>query len=269
MLSKIHLAATGLLLVAAVTFGGLWLRGRARPEASPEAPSTDDPGGRYRIEKVDDARRVIDGAGSLGFFGANVLEAWAFKYSGGYLQVQLVTDFNGSVAPGDWLPPDWPSRLASNGGARENQAAAFRKEGYVLLTAMPSAMTAEELFHLYAPQLCGALGSGLTGPFHALFPLHLQALHKRPYRLFLSAGPRPGDPGSGFKDWAEYLLPIREPVVPRDLASEGGHVGGGKNLEAGKDITLLDRTRGNSRVRLKARFLGDGEVRDFATKTGN
>jgi hypothetical protein len=265
MLSKIHLAATGLFLATAVTFGGLWLRGSAaRPEAPPEAPSADDPGGRYRIEKVDDARRIIDAAGSLGFFGANVLEAWAFKYSGGYLQVQLETDFNGSVAPGDWLPPDWPSRLASNDGARENQAAAFRKEGYVLLTAMPSAMSAEELFHLYAPQLCGALGSGLTGPFHALLPLHLQALQKRPYRLFLSVGPSPG-----FKEWTEYLLPVREPVVPRDLASEGGHVGGGKNLEAGKDITLLDRTRGNSRVRLKARFLGDGEVRDLATKTGN
>lgn len=276
MLPKIHLAVTSLLLVAAVTFGGLWLKGRGSLDAAPEGSSkgTVKPDslaepGRYRIEKLDNVHRLLDGAGNLGFFGANVLEGWAFKYSGGYLQVHLETDFQGSLAPGDQLPTDWVSRIGADEGVKANQAAAFRKEGYVLLTAMPALLSAEELFTLYAPQMCGGLGSGLAGPFHALMPLHLQALHKRPYRLYLSAGPMPGSPGSGFKDWAEYLLPIHEPIVPRPLASEEGHVGGGVDLEAGKEITLLDRGRGRSRIRLKARFLGDGELRDLTTKKGN
>ena len=50
----------------------------------------------------------------------------------------------------------------------------------------------------------------------------------------------------------------------RSLAAQA--IGGGKDLEAGKEVTLLDRQRGFTRIRLKARFLTDAEAKELAAK---
>jgi hypothetical protein len=270
MLPKLHAAFTGLLLVVAVSFAALWYKGRATPFAAPagreEKPAQADAAGRYSIEPDEGARFLLDGAGPQGFFGANVLEAWVFKYTGGYLQVSLETDIDGAARSGDVLPGDWPALLSRDDGVRQDKAAAFRKQGYVVLTAMPSVVTVDDALHQYRVQLGGAFAAGHLGPLYTLAPLLQEVTHLRPYRLFLAASPPPKMTGAGFNLWAEHVLPIREPIIPRRLADEEYHVGGGKNLQAGKDFTLLDRSRGHSRVRLKARFLGDGEVRELAGK---
>lgn len=274
MLPKIHAVVTGLLLVAALSFAGLWYKGRAKPDASPakddEKPArADDGDGRYSIEQVEDSRLILDAAGKQGFFGANVLEAWVYKYSGGYLQAFVETDIEGKTQSGEVMPGDWASLVSQDEGILADKATAFRKQGYVVLTAMPATLAINEAMEQQRLQIGGIFAGGNFGPIHALLPMLLEVTHMRPYRLFLAASPPPKTTGAGFNLWAEYLLPIRGPFLSRPLADEEYHVGGGKNLQAGKDITLLDRARGNSRVRLKARFLGDGEVRDLAKKAGN
>jgi hypothetical protein len=269
----LHLAATALLLAAALALGGLAAAGRVHfgPPAPggqerQDRPASSAAGGRYEIEKVDDVRELLDNAGRLGFFGQQVLEAWVFRYAGGYLQCQLEGEENGQPVAGAPLPGDWKSLLAQDEGVAQGRAGAFRKQGYIVLTAMPSTVGLDEALAAVHLPLSGLFAGAGHGPLHALPPLHLEVSHRRPYRLFLSAGPPPKTPGAGFNLWAEQLLTVRGPLVPRPLGGEPFHAGGGKDLAPGKDVVLLDRKRGHSRVRLKARFLGDGEVREMAGK---
>ncbi len=270
MLAKIHWAITAVLLLAVATFAGLTVAGVLRYQ--PSGVTNDNPtevaetiSGRYRIEKVDDAREVIEAAGMGGFFGPKILEAWVFKYSGGYLQVKLQAEYQDEIAEGEPLPADWPPLLQANDALKENSDVSLRREGYIILTATPSQMPIDEAIQIYSPQLAGSFATATGGPLQMIFPLCLELLHKRPYRLFLSGRPTSGTPGHGYNFWAVHLLPIREPVLPRDLFREEFYVGGGKDLQPAKDITLLERKRGNSRIKLKARFLPDAEVRELAT----
>ena len=276
---RAHLLLTGLLLASALAVGGLAAAGRVhfgKPEQAPQAeskaefpkevrerPST---GGRYQIEKVDDMRQMLEGAGKLRFFGEHLLEAWVFKYRGGYLQCHLETEIDGKPALGEPLPNNWSSLLAQDEGVREDRAADFDKHGYIVLAAVPATITLTDAEEKYRPHILGLFGAAPFGPLHALAPLQFDVAHVRPYRLFVSAGPAPKELGAGFNVWCENGLLVREAIVGRSLAEEEVHVGGGVDLAPGKDILLLDRKRGYSRVRLKARFLGDGEVREVAAK---
>src|SRR5262249_26594727 len=167
---------------------------------------------------------------------------------------------------GEPLPNNWASLLSQDEGVREDKASSFEKQGYVVLAAVPATITLADAEEKYRSHLLGVLAGAPHGPLHTLAPLHFDVLHARPYRLFLSSGPMPKDLGAGFNVWCENGLLVREALVPRAPSEEGFHVGGGTNLKPGQDVLLLDRQRGFSRVRLKARFLGDGEVRDLATK---
>lgn len=279
MFSRIHLALTGLLLCVVASVVGLAATGRIHFGAAASQPTNSsseegkespkdgsESGGRYSIEKVDDLRKALEGAGKLGFFGANVLEAWVFKYRGGYLEAFLETDIDGKAERGEILPSEWPSLIAQDEGIAENRASAYRKEGYIILTAMPATVSISEALASSHFQLSGIFSGGPQGPLHAITPMFLEVSHRRPYRLYLSAGPDAKTTGAGFNLWAEHLLPIRGPFISRNLADEEFHVEGGKDLSPGKEILLLDRRRGASRIRLKARFLGDGEVRELAAK---
>jgi hypothetical protein len=59
---------------------------------------------------------------------------------------------------------------------------------------------------------------------------------------------------------------MRTSVLRREPGQEEYHAGGGKDLPPGRDTTILDRQVGRSRLRLKARFLGDDEVRRLMKK---
>lgn len=273
-LSRVHLTVTVFLLVLMLTLVGLAATGRLRVGRSPvqepetrsqvrqEQESSTTAAGRYQIEKIEDARQLLEGAGKLGFFGQELLEAWVFKYSGGYLQCFLETDIDGKPERSEVLPGDWPALLSQDEGIRQDQAQAFRKTGYILLAAMPSTLSIEEAVANCHLQLSSIFTVGQHGALPLLLPLHAEVSVRRSYRLYLSAGPMEKSPGAGFNLWAEHLLPIRGPFISRNPASEEFHVEGGKDLKPGKDILLLDRKRGHSRIRLKARFLGDGEVRE-------
>lgn len=281
MFSKIHAGLTALLMIGIVALAGLAYSGRVhigKPAGIPErcgekaGEMPAEAGGRYRIDSVEEARVLFEGAGKQGFLGTTLLEAWVFKYTGGYLQVHLETDLDGKTDSGDELPSaeHWPTLLSLDEGIRENRSASYRKQGYVILAAMPSVVSVQEAAANYHFQLTGILACGHLGPLHLLPSLSMEVSHKRPYRLYLSADPIPGTGGAGFAPiWAEYLLPTREPILPRRLTEEEFHVPLVRNLQAGKSITLLDRKRGNGRIRLQARFLGDGEIRELAGKAKN
>jgi hypothetical protein len=275
---RAHLLLTGLLLAGVLVVAGMAAAGRVHfgkpgpipspgPGAEPARWAEGNPKtGRYQIEKVDDMRQVLEGAGKLRFFGEHLLEAWVFKYRGGYLQCHLETEINGRPAIGEPLPNNWTSLLTQDDGVREGRASAFDKHGYIVMAAVPATITLADAEEKYRPHLLGLLAGAPYGPLHALAPLHFDVAHVRPYRLFVSAGPAPTELGAGFNVWCENGLLVREAIVGRGLAEEEVHVGGGVDLTPGKDILLLDRKRGYSRVRLKARFLGDGEVREMAAK---
>lgn len=274
-----HRALAGLLVTGALAVGGLTVASLfhfhkpagAKPpdKIADQTKSAPAPSGsaRYQIEKVDEICQMVEGAGKLGFFGQPpVLEAWVFKYQGGYLQCHLETDVDGRTEAGDVLPNNWSALLNQDEGLKDNKAVSFEKQGYVILTAIPTTVSLTEALGTYHLPFTGMLAGAPFGPFHALLPLQMEVTHRRPYRLYLSANPMPTKLGTGFNLWSENELPIRASIMPRPLSEDEVHVGGGKDLKPGQDILLLDRQRGSSRVRLKARFLGDGEVRNLATK---
>ncbi|MFM7148731.1 MAG: hypothetical protein ACKO23_02715 [Gemmataceae bacterium] len=277
-----YLALTGLLGLIVLVGGVLAAMGKLRispagsaasqakngesSNAGKNGSSSTQEGGRYQIERVEEIQQSMEAAGKLDFFGSSVLQVAVFKYSGGYLQCQVETDVDGKNEVSQAVPDNWNTLLSQDDGIAENVEGAFRKQGYIIFTTMPSQLSVSEALSSYHFQVTGMLSSGPQGPLAVLPWFNMEVVHKRPYRLFVSAGPMPKVTGTGFNDWAEYLLPIKGPFIPKSLAAEEFHVGGGKDLEPGKDIVLLDRRRGNSRVRLKARFLGDGEVREQAKK---
>jgi hypothetical protein len=209
-------------------------------------------------------KRLIEGSGRVGFFDLPILEAWVFKYSGGYLQCQLETVIDGEVQAGEPMPREWPSLLKRDKALAENRESAFVKEGHIILTALPSTFRSfDEAVSTYHFALTGTFAGGHQGPLHVLMPLHMDVKHRRPYRLFLSAGGSAKGEG-GFDLFAEHDVTVIGPIVSRHLASEEFRFGETRDLKPGKEFVVLERQRGRTLLRLKARFLGDGEVREMA-----
>lgn len=268
VLSRLHLALTGLLLVALIALGGLLAAGRgpaARPSERPDAPekkTATKPGGRYQIEPAPDMRHLIGQAGNLGFFGEHTQEVWVYRYQGGLLECSLEAETLGQTARGQTIPENW-QRLLDGDESLRGPKASLRKEGYVLVAAMRPVMPVHEALVPYHVHLGGLFVSGPAGVLHQLTTVHLDSLHLRLYRVLLNAGP---PQGPGFNVWTGQLVPVRLPLVPRDPAEEEFHAGGGKDLTPEEDVTILERQRGLSRVRVRARFLSDAKAGELLKK---
>lgn len=276
---RLHLVVVAVLLVAVLSVAGLALAGRtyfappaktttpATPEKKETQPATADerPAGRYRIEKMDEARDLIERTGKLRFFDGGLQDVWVFRYSGGYLQVQLDAEFAGAVATSGPMPEDWKPILTDDRAVSEQRVAPL-KSGYIVLAAMQPLMTVEQALVPYHPHLGCLLSAGTAGPLHALPALHLDVHLRRPYRLFLSASPPDKAASGGFNLWENQELPIVTRLVPRPRDEEEYHIGGGKDLKPEQDVLLVERQRGSSRIRLKARFLGEGKMQALLGK---
>lgn len=236
--------------------------GKTENKGKEEKPAKQPSVGRYQIEQIEEDRELVQMIGKLGLFGESIVEAWVFRYQGGFLEARLETDYEGKPTAGEQIPEDWKSLLSRDDSLKSGGATAYRKRGYIILVAMKRLSLAQALAP-YQVHLGGLLAGGPIGPLHTLIPLHLEVKQQRSYRLFLSASPPPKVPGTGFNTWEEQLLLLQGPFISHAPEDEDFHVGTGKDLAPGKELTLLDRQRGSSRIRLKVRFLGDGEVSKY------
>jgi hypothetical protein len=239
----------------------------AQPANDGQTAKKDDAGGRYRIEPADDIRGLLGKAGGLGFLGDRATEAWVFKYSGGFVECGLEAETFGQSSRGATMPDNWARVLASDDAVQAGDPEAFRKEGYIVVAAMAPVMSMDEAMESYYPHLGGLFGVGPAGPLNQLTTAHLDSSHWRFYRILITSSAPSGMVGAGHNLWTAHQVNVRLPLLPRDLASEEEAVGGGKDLEAGKEVTLIDRHRGLTRIRVKARFLPDPEVREQAAKS--
>jgi hypothetical protein len=273
---RVHLALTILLLVALMAFGGLAAAGRLHfglprgggGDGSPGAVDKPDKGtgGRYQIEAAEDTRQLLNRLGDLGFLGQPILETWVFRYTGGYLECRLESEHDGQVVSAGVMPNDMPGILRRNEAIRQGRGDAFLRQGYIVVAAMQPVLDGSQALAPYRLSLGGLFVRGPAGPLHPLINLHMETRQPRRFRLFLSIDPPPGGPGGKLHLWAEQEFQLRVPFVRPDPDLEDYQVAGGRKLTAGRDITLLDRKHGISRLRLRARFLPDGEVRDLATR---
>lgn len=276
----IHLAFTILLLVAVGVFVFLtatgWLhvrtatpasvRDKDKPKAKAEAKEnkTGEVSGRYQIEPLDDTRQVLGETGKLGVFGARVRDAWVFRYRGGFLDCKLETDFGGKAISSGQVPEKWEP-LLSHEDIKQGKPEALNKEGYIVLLGMVPTVSIDQALEPVHPHLGAMFTVGPAGPLHALIPYYHEVWRRREYRLFLSAGPPKGKTGPGFNLWTGDLLLIRSHFLHENADNDPpAHTTSGKNLEPGKEITILERQRALSTIRLKARFLTDTEVVDKA-----
>jgi hypothetical protein len=281
--SRLHLGVTALALLGLATLGGLALAGRLHlgrnvtpaspraavaPEKAPDkaaARTARTEGGRYQIKPVEDMRRLFELAGSGGFLGEQFDEAWVFQYTGGFLECKLETDHDGkAITPGP-LPSKWGELFAQDEELPTGKPEALRREGHLILAALRPQLPINQLAP-YFPHLGGMFVCGPAGPLHQLVSLHLEAWHRIRYRLFLTVARDGANQGARFNLWSEQVMIMRTGILPRDPSQEEYHAEGGKDLSPGADVTILDRQVGRSRLRVKARFLGDDEVRSAMKK---
>ena len=271
---RLHLALTLLLVVAAAGVAGLASAGKVKfgeagKSVAPEdGTKTEDEadGGRYQIEQVNDARDFLNRAGKNDFFGTTLVDAWVFKYKGGMLEVKLETDFDGETFTAGTVPDDWKLTLHREESHKKDPNASLNRTGYLLVCATRPSVSLSEALSPYHVHIGGLMAFGSLGPINLLPTLFLEVHQPRLYRIFLSAAPPSDVSAGGFNRWDEQSIRIRSPLVARDPATEKATIGGGKDLKPNKEVLLLDRERGYSSLRLKARFLGDGEVRDLLPK---
>jgi len=263
--SLLHVAITGVLALAVVIGGGLLLAGKLRLVAAAAAKDKEKPdeGGRYRIEPVDDVRGLLTQAGTLGFLGDNTEEVWVYKYRGGFLECSLEAEsFGNQAGRGSIMPDNWPRVLAGLGGPEVDMG----REGYIVVAAMRPVISIGEAVESHYPHLGGLFGVGPAGPLHQLTTCHVDSSHWRFYRILLMSAPPEGQGGERHNLWAAHQVNIRLPMIPRHPSREEYILGGGKDLEAGKEVLLLDRQRGFTRIRLNAKFLTDAQVLEQAAK---
>jgi hypothetical protein len=229
------------------------------PDTDGKSSSTEK-AGRYQIEVMDDIRHVMGEAGKLGVLGDRVREAWVFRYKGGFLECKLETDFGGKSLSSGVIPEDWSRFLSQDEGISKGRPKSLRKEGYIVLLGMTSMLSVDQALQPFHPHLGAMFTVGPAGPLHALIPYFHEVWRRREYRLFLSAGPPKGETGQGFNLWAGDLVLIRTHLVGDDPYQDPAHTTGGKDLQPGKEIAVLERSRGLSKIRLKARFLTDEEA---------
>ena len=270
-IGRMHLALTLLLFAAAVSIAGLAVAGRVKfgqpakhgePEADPKSkPKAEE--GRYQIEKVEDVHEIIDRAGKS-FFDTEMYDTWVFKYKGGLIETTLETDLGGETVKVMTLPESWKLALPPQKALAKDAERPVNFTGYIIIsTARPGVETLDP----YYAHLAAMFAVGPGGPLDVLPALFLEVRQFRPYSIFISASPPPDVPGQGFNivDRNRPLI-ISTPLVIKNPALEEAVIGGGKRLQPGKEEIILDRQRGNSRVRLKARFLTDGEARELLPK---
>jgi hypothetical protein len=285
LLHRLQFGLTALLLVGLLAFATLAAAGRvhfgrlprpAAPEGNaakpaetaskgkekdtPKSKSDDQPAGRYQIEVVDDARFVIGEAGKLGVLGQPIREAWVFRYRGGFAECKLETDFDGKTHSTGTVPEEWSRFLTQDDEIRQGKPEAVRKEGYILLLSMSEMESVPDALKPLHAHLGALFTVGPAGPLHTLVPFYREVWRKREYRLFLSAGPPRGQTGQGFNLWTGDLLMVRSHFLEDEAFNDPARTIGGKDLEPGKDLVILDCSRGLSKIRLKARFLTDQEV---------
>jgi hypothetical protein len=278
---RLHAALTGALVLALLVLavlaasGNLHFgkatavanadKGKARTDDSdpPKDKEKDKPKeGRYQIEVVDDAHSVLSEAGKLGVLGSRLREAWVFRYKGGYLECKAEADVNGDVTTSSTVP-EWGRVLDAEEDLLAGKPEALNKEGFVVLMGVVPTVTMEEALHPLQPHLGALFTTGPAGPLHTLLPHYLEVWNRREYRLFLSAAPPKSQNGTGFTTGkaGEGLL-IRSFLNNYDTAGDQSppHLTTGKDLEPGKEMTIFERQRGRTMVRLKMRFLTDKEA---------
>ena len=266
---RLHLALTAALLVGGLSLAGLAVAGRVHfgepapvpPESAKESTPAAKAEGRYRIEKLDDVRELFRRARDADLIDGEMADCHAFKYRGGLVEVKLEVDGESSGP----VPANW-GLLKEDPSLRQDSAAAVDREGYILLATMRPELTLSDAMAPYQVHLGAIQAFAPFGPLHVLGPLHVEASQRRYYRLLVSIGPPNGEEGVSFNLIHKHDFRVRSPLVSLDPAVEEGKLGGGKNLQSGKEELLLDRARGYSRVRLKARFLTDGEVHALLPK---
>ena len=231
---RLHFALTTILFAAAAAVAGLAIDGRVQfaGASKPVAAEADDKpkGGRYQIEKVTEARNVLNCLGKTDFFDTKLADTWVFAYKGGLLEAKIETDFDGKTESPDTVPHNWKEFLLRDESQKDNPGASLNRSGYIVLSAI-----------------------------HNVLPF--SEMHQAPlYRILVSANRDATVTDGEFTVSSIQSIRIRTSLVPRATATETAKTGGGTDLEPGKEALLLDRKRGYSQIRLKARFLGDSEV---------
>jgi hypothetical protein len=237
-----------------------------REEEGAKVTEKDEKQGRYQIELLDDARQVLGEAGKLGILGERLHEAWVFRYRGGLLECKLETDFGGKAISAGQVPEDWSRFLTADQAIKQGKPEALNKEGYIVLLGMAPVVSVDQALQPLHPHLGAMFTAGPAGPLHALVPYYHEVWRRREYRLFLSAGPPRGKTGPGFNLWTGDLILVRSHFVNDDSGTEPSSITAGKDLEAGKDLTIMERQRGLTTIRLKAKFLSDKEAMEMAKK---
>jgi hypothetical protein len=269
---RIHLALTTILFAAALTIAGLAVAGRvkfgeAAKAVAPEAaakPKSD--GGRYQIQKVDSGRKLLECLGKTDFVETPLVDSWVFEYKGGLVEAKLETDYEGKVESPGSVPQNWKQFLRRDQSLKRDPAASLDRHGYIIVSAIRPALSLDELFPPYYVHLGGFLAFGSLGPLSVVPTLFVEVNQPRLYRVLVSANLNSDAPDGEFIVSSLQSLRIQAPLVAREPATENGRVGGGVDLKPGTEELLLDRERGYSRVRLKARFLTDGEARELLPK---
>lgn len=278
--TRLHAIVTGVLLLGYVGLivlaasGQLHFGAKSTANAAVDTPKSDDAPkdekekeGRYQIEIMDDARQVIAEAGKprASVLGGEFHEAWVFRYKGGFLECKLETDIDGKPFSSGVVPENWAGLLGADDDLKQGKAGALNKEGYIVLLGMTAAVSTDEALRPLHPHLGAMFTTGPAGPLHNLIPYFHEVWRRREYRLFLCASPPKGVTGRGFNfpTWGHRML-IRTHFASDDSGNEPAHTTGGKDLEVGKEITILERQRGLSTVRLKAKFLTDAQAKEIA-----
>lgn len=270
-------APSALLVVGIVLLVGLLLTGRLhlgtpttpappQPETKAKDNKETEKTGRYQIEVVEDSSQLLDRAGSLGLFGEATQDVWVFRYRGGLIDCTLEADTFGQLAKGQTVPESWAKLAENNDSLKTKTEGTIRKEGFIVVAAMRPVLSIEEALSAYHTTLGGLFVSGPAGPLHVLTNLHLDTSHWRLYKILLTAGPLKGESGAVSSLWTGQLVNVRLPILAIDPSEEEFRSGGGKDLVPDQEVTLMERRRGMSTVRLKARFLSDGKAQEVLDK---
>jgi hypothetical protein len=266
---RLHLALTGILIVAAVSIAGLAVAGRVKfgeAVAPGEGAKAKADGGRYRIQQVDEGRKILNCLGKSDFFETPLVDSWVFEFSGGRVEAKIETDFEGKVETPGMIPHNWKQFLLRDESLKRDPLASLDRSGYIIISAIRPAPSLDELFTPYHGHLGGIMAFGPLGPLHVIPTLFVEVNQPRLYRLLIGTNQEADAPEGEFLVSSVQSIRIRSPLIALDPATEKGQVGGGVDLKPGTEELLLDRQRGYSRIRLKARFLGDGEVRELLPK---
>jgi hypothetical protein len=277
LLRRLHRALTVLLLLTvggfvALLCAGLLHVGLGGRKAETEATDKGDEKradskpagkrksreGRYRIVPLPDATAVLNNAGRVHLRGEQESEAWAFRYTGGYLQCSIECEGGGERNLLGPLPTGWKHALQQDGKRPTHESVTPNAEGYIILAAVQPPIPIFQALQPYFPHMGRFFIPPQIGPLDMLPILPLEARENREYRLFLSAGPPRNKKGQTFRHVFSGVLPTLTSLVRSKTRFVEK---GGKDLPVGVDVVLLERFWGSNKLTLKARFLTEEEVK--------